>query len=143
MAAGPKAYVANGTIRRARFVKVDPSDNNSVLEADANERVIGISQLAGRTAPIPSVTADPPEAAQSGEFLTVHNQGESGVLLELGTGGATAGGLLKSDADGKGVAIATTGTTIQQIGARALETASAGELCKVEIVIFSERPALA
>lgn len=133
---------AGGTIRRCRFVKLDTTANNTLLEADANERTIGISQEAGREAAIPSVTADPPEAAQDGDHLQFHPPGDW-CLLEAGSGGWTTGDRLKSDADGKGVIIATTGTTIQQIGAVALESAAAGELGKVLVVYASERPALA
>lgn len=127
-----KAFRANGTIRVARFVKIDPADNNSVLECDANERTIGISQIGGRTAPIPSVTTDPPEAAQSGEDVMVHLQGENCLLL-IGSGGVTAGGLLKADADGKGVAIDETAGNKEEAGAIALETAAADTYCKVEV----------
>lgn len=135
---------ANGTIRRARFCKIDASDNNSVLEADANERTIGISQIGGRETPLPSVNADPAEAANSGDNVMVHgiNSGRQDISLEIGSGGCTAGDLLKSDADGKGIKSATTGTTVQWIGAIALETASDGELAKVEPVMFAFRPAL-
>ncbi len=127
-----KALTANGTIRTARFVKLDASDNNSILEADANERVVGISQIGSRTAPIPDVTADPPEAAQSGEHCNVHLEGED-CLLMIGTGGCTAGGLLKSDADGKGVAISEAAAAKQEVGAIALETASAGQYARVTV----------
>lgn len=127
-----KAYRANGTIRVARFVKIDSSDNNSVLEADAGERVIGISQIGGREAPIPAVTADPPEAAQATDSVLVHPDGDL-CLLYLGTGGCTAGDLLKSDADGAGVALAEGAGTAEEVGAVALETASAGEYAKVRV----------
>lgn len=128
----PHAYVANGTIRVARFVKIDSSDNNSVLEADANERVIGISQIGGRTAPTPDVTTDPPEAAQAGEHLNVHFVGEE-CLLRIGSGGCAAGALLKSDADGQGVAIAESAGNKQEAGAMALETASENEYARVVV----------
>jgi hypothetical protein len=52
------------------------------------------------------------------------------------------GNLLKSDADGKGVPIATTGTTIQQYGAMALESGKSGEKIRVFIMLGSERPAI-
>ena len=136
-----KSYRAGGTIRRCRFVKLSTTANNTILEADANEVVFGVSQEAGREAPIPSVTADPPEAAQSGDQLNVFQNSEY-CLLEIGSGGVTSGGRLKSDADGKGVAIATTGTTIQHIGAIAQATCAAGELCPVQVYRSSERPAL-
>lgn len=137
-----RGYVAGGTIRVSRFVKVSTAADHTVLEADANEVPFGISQAGGRTAPIPDVTADPAEAAQSGEHLDVHQEGEE-VLLRAGTGGWTRGDRLKSDADGQGIPIATTGTTIQHIGAVAMESASAGELGRVRVQISSERPALA
>lgn len=138
---------AGGTIRRSRFVKQSTTENNTCLEADANEQTIGISQIGGREAPIPSVTADPPEAAQDGDLVNIHcNEGlRDDVVLEIGSGGITAGAQIKSDADGKGVAAATTGTTVQWVGAIALEAASAGELCKVLVVspAYPYRPALA
>lgn len=139
-----KVMRANGTIRVARFVKVDPADNNSVLEADANEGIIGISQIGGREAPLPVVTTDPPQAAQSGDNVLIHtlNTAREDVVLRIGSGGCTAGGRLKSDADGNGVAVATTGTTIQNVGAIALETASEGDYCKVQICRYEFRPAL-
>lgn len=136
-----KAYRANGTIRVARFVKIDTSDNDSVLEADANEKVLGITDIGGREPPIPSATTTPPEAAQATEDVNVHGVG-SLCLLYAGTGGWTAGDYLKSDADGAGVSIATTGTTLQRYGAVALETVSAGEYGKVQVLPGSERPAL-
>lgn len=138
-----RAYRANGTIRVCRFVKLDTADNHSVLEADANEQVIGISQDGGRVAPLSGlVTADPPEAAIITESLNVHQHGEE-CLLRIGTGGCTTDDRLKSDGDGNGVRIATTGTTIQHFGCRCLESASAGELARVVVMIGSERPALA
>lgn len=130
--ADAKAYVANGTIRTARFVKVDPSDNNSVLEADANERILGVSQMGGRTAPIPDVVTDPVEAAQTGEHLLVHLQGEY-ALLEIGSGGCTAGDLLKSDADGKGVALDESAGSKEEAGARSLATCAEGDFAPVQI----------
>ena len=138
----PKTYRANGTIRVARFVKIDPNDNNSILEADANEAIIGVSQIGGRTAPIPDVVTDPPEAAQATEDCNVFFIGED-CLLYLGTGGVTAGSELISDADGKGVPRATTGTTIQNVGAIGLETALVSTYCKVQVVRYPLRPALA
>lgn len=133
-----KFYRANGTIRRARFVKLDTTDNNSVLEADANEKVVGIATVGGREAPIPAVTADPPEAAQSGDQVAVHSTGEEDtVLLEAGTGGWTAGDEIESDADGKGVTAAATAASVRNIGAIAMETVAAGELGHVLPVIYT------
>jgi hypothetical protein len=130
----PKAFRANGTIRVGRFVKIDTSDNNSVLEADANERVLGISQMGSRVAPIPEVTTDPPNAAIAGESVMVAYPGDpntSDCLLLIGTGDCTAGDYLKSDADGKGVVIDETATNKEEVGALALESATAGEYARV------------
>ena len=140
-----KTMKAGGTIRRSRFVKPSTTENNTCLEADANEAVIGISQIGGREAPLPSVTADPPQAAQDGDHVHIHTNNTEceDVVLEIGSGGITAGAWIKSDADGKGVAAATSGTTLQWVGARALEAASDGELCKVEIIVFPFYPAIA
>lgn len=137
----PKTFRAAGTIRRARFVNIYASANNQVEEADANELPIGVAQDGGRAAPIPSETADPPQAALAGEDLSVHTLGMH-CLLEIGSGGCNPGDLLKSDADGKGVVIASTGTTVQNYGAIAEEAASDGELCKVQVLIGKHRPAL-
>ena len=132
-----KNMLANGTIRVSRFVKMDTADNNSVLEADANEKVVGISQNGGREAPIPSVTADPPEAAQAADQLAVLGPGEEeDVLLYAGTGGWTSGDELESDADGAGVTAGTGAASVRNIGAIGLETVSAGEYGKVKPVIF-------
>ena len=132
--------MANGDIRPSRFVKVsNASGQGRALESDANELVVGISMDGTNKAPIPDVAST--NAAESGQHLRVHVNGE-GCLLEAGTGGWTAGELLKSDADGKGVSIATTGTTEQLYGAIALETAAAGELGKVTVLLGRTRPAL-
>ena len=131
-----KVMIANGTIRVSRFVKMDTTDNNSVLEADANEKVVGISQPGGREAPIPSVTADPVEAAQAADQVAILGPGEEeDVLLRAGTGGWTSGDEIESDADGNGITALTTAATVRNIGAIALETVSASELGKVKPVI--------
>lgn len=129
----PLSARANGTIRVSRFVKIDAADNFSIKECDANERVFGISQAGSRVAPIPEVTTDPPEAAQSGESCMVHLPGEDGStpLLRIGSGGCTAGGYLKADADGNGVAIDETAGNKEEVGAIALETRLEGEYAKV------------
>lgn len=133
-----KVMRANGTIRVGRFVTIDVADNNSVNESNGNEQVVGISDMGGREAPIPSVTADPPQAAQAGDSVAIHEPGATNsVLLYLGTGGCTAGDRLESDADGAGVTMVTTAETIRHIGAIAQETGSAGEYVKVIPVIFT------
>jgi len=130
-----KSYLAGGTIRVSRFVKGSTAANFTVLEADANEKIFGISQEGSRVAPIPSVTVDPAEAAQSGEQVEVHSTDDRVVMLEIGTGGCTADDYLVADADGKGVVSTGAAGAEQHVGARALETASAGDLARVSIHI--------
>lgn len=128
------ARTAGGTIVRARFVKSDATANNRVLQAGANAAIYGISQVGGRTAPTPDVTTSPPQAAIVTEHLNVHEQGEE-CLLEIGSGGVTAGDLIESDSNGCGVTAATTAASVRNIGAKALETAAEGTLSRVKVQI--------
>lgn len=129
--------LAGGDIYPCRFVKQSAVEDYNVLQAGANEPIKGISQAGTNTAPIPGVTSD--KAAVSGGQLRVHSPPET-CLLELG-GTVAAGDLLKSDADGKGVAIATSGTTPQRYGARAQQAGVSGVKIQVEVVIGVESPA--
>lgn len=129
--------VAGGDIRPCRFVKQSAVDDFTWLEADANEPVQGISQAGTNLPPIPDVTSD--KAAVAGQSLRIHTPPEP-CLLELG-GTVAAGDRLKSDADGKGVAIATSGTTPQRYGAVAQQAGSSGEKIQVNVLIGVESPA--
>jgi hypothetical protein len=114
---------ASGTIRSARFCKV--SGDFTVAECDAGEKVIGVSQVGSKTAPIPSVTT--PVAAESGDSLQLHGPG---ALCNLTLGGTvTAGDWLMSDADGKGV-LATDGNFY---GAQALQGGATGQEVLVQV----------
>lgn len=134
----PPNLLASGTIRPCRFVKI--SGAFQCAEADANEDVIGVSMEGTNTAPLSDlVTSD--NAAVSGDSLRIFGNGDT-CLLQIGDT-VTYGQRLKSDADGKGVPVATTGTTIQYYGARALQSGSASEKIWVQIEIGVIRPALA
>ena len=128
----PKQMTATTTIRVARFVTPDGTNNNSVKESNSGDLPSGIAQIGNREAPLPSVTADPPNAAIAGDSVVVYPHGTQ-TLLRIGSGGVAAGGLLKPDNDGNGVALANSGT--EAYGARALEVASEGHLCQVEVLI--------
>lgn len=132
--------VAGGTIRPSRFVKLSAAADHQGLEADANERVIGISGEGGKFPPLDDLVTTNVHAA-AGDPIRLYGDGDI-CLLELGSGGATRGGRLISDNDGKGVAMATSGTTIQHFGATALESGSNGDKIRVQVLIGSERPAL-
>lgn len=128
----PMVYVASATILVSRFVK-SSGVGTVAQQGTAGDPCIGISQDGGRYAPVPSNTADPVEAAQSGETLDVIQPGENrDATLLLGTGGATVGGHLMSDANGKGVAV----TTGKHAGAIALETGVAGEVIRVRPILY-------
>jgi hypothetical protein len=55
----------------------------------------------------------------------------------------TAGQYLKSDSQGRAVPVATSGTTVQNYGAIALQGGSSGEKIRVLVIIGKVRPALA
>lgn len=122
---GGTPMTATGNIYPCRFVKI--SGDFSVAQAGANERVFGISQMGTNKPPIPDVTSQ--YAAVSGETLRVFQDDEE-CLLELAAT-LSAGALLKSDADGKGVAVGT--GSVQEAGATLLDGGVSGELRKVRV----------
>lgn len=128
---------AGGTIRPFRAVKLSTAADWTGLEADANEAVIGITD--GNTrGPVTDVDATP-AAAIDGDQISL----QSGALLEIEYGGdVVRGDNLKSDADGKAVAAATTGTTVQNIFAKAVESGASGTIGKVIWQPLAIRPAL-
>jgi hypothetical protein len=140
MAIGSPHLMANGDIRPARFVELQrAAPIAKAIEANANERIIGISMNATNKAPIPDISST--LAASAGQSLRLYIEGEE-CLLELG-GTVNAASFIKSDADGKGVAALTTGTVLQEIGAVALEDGVSGEFIRVKIQIHRHRPAIA
>lgn len=124
-----KLFKAGGTINVSRFVKI--SGNSTVSQSGADSLSIGISQAGGRTPPIPDVTTDPVEAAQSGDQLQVFQAGEE-CLLRIGSGGCSAGDTLKSTSVGDGVFSGAAGSG-KWFGAIALEAAAEGELALVQV----------
>lgn len=135
----PPLLMAKGTIRPCRFVKLDASNPHGALECDANDIPIGISYDGTNKPPIEGLVTTA-YAAEAGQSLPLYGDGDI-CLLEAGDNVVT-GNRLKSDNDGKGVPIATTGTTIQHFGAVALENGASGTLVRVQVKIGSERPAL-
>lgn len=136
MANTPPNLRASGEIRPCRFVKI--SGSNLGAEADANEEVIGITWQDGRYPPLNDLVTDNPHAITD-DPIRLYGDGDI-CLLEAG-GTWVAGERLKSDADGKGVAAATSGTTLQNVGAIALEAAASGEKRRVQVNIHGEMPA--
>ena len=132
-------WTAGGTIRPSRFIKADSSAPKTALEADANERIIGVSQLGTRDAP--GTNGAGTDAASSGEEFQAFGLGDV-CLIELG-GTVTASAQVKSDAEGCAVAAATTGTTLQWVGGVALQGGVAGEKVLIQIMSYPYYPALA
>lgn len=134
MSANPN-LTASGTIQPYRFVKV--SGVMTVAAAGANEDAIGISQASTRNPTDTSPTAH----AISGGSVALWSGGGDTALLELG-GSVTAGDELIAGSAGVGVTRATTGTTIQNVAAVALESGSSGDVRRVMLRFRAVRPAL-
>lgn len=131
-------YMANGNIPIASFVKNDSTaaTNRKVIVCGLNDLPTGIANIAARNPPLPN-QSDPNYAAIAGDPVQVFQDGDP-CLLKLGSSAVVAGQRLKSDASGNGIPIATSGATLQNIGAVAEVAANAGEYCQVRVRIYSE-----
>jgi hypothetical protein len=118
-------YIANGDIRRARFVK--PTNvAYRCLEADAGEVCIGIGDEYAQDAPL---TGASDLAASADRPIGVFFDGDECYLTAGGS--FSAGAELKSDADGKGVAASSTNSFY----AVALQASTGdGQLVKVRVM---------
>lgn len=128
-------YTASGTILTCRFVK-SSGQGTVAQQTVAGALCLGVSQDGGRYAPTPLNTASPVEAAQSGETVNVYDGLEGGgkwPIVEVGSGGLTAGGIIMSDTGGKGIAATGTGKIVQGI---ALATGAAGEFIPFKPVCY-------
>lgn len=135
----PPNLLAGGTIRTCRFSKV--SGDRTVLECDANDKIIGISQEGADQPPLSDMSITE-KAADSGD--TVRLFGDGDVCLLMAGDVIVAGDRLKSDNDGQGVPILLTGTTRQEYGAIALEGAAAsGRKILVQVTLGVMLPAVA
>jgi len=130
---------ASGDIRPSRFVRV--SGPGQVAEAGDNNEIIGVAHEGTQVAPLADLVSTA-YAARTGQQVLIYSTGET-CLVEAG-GTISAGNLLKSDSQGRAVPIATSGTTIQNYGAVALDSATAaGQKIRVFVIPFGKvRPAL-
>lgn len=131
---GDLQLIANGNISPATFVKLDGSNDDYVLQATAGsgshgDPTIGISGTDTDRAPLSDLITTQYHA-QQGEPCRVFRAGEI-CLLTLGTGGATPGERLKSDASGNGIAVTT---DADFAGAVALETGASGTQIRVAVL---------
>ncbi len=130
------SYVAGGDINPFRFVKV--TDEFTVSQAGANDRVVGVAQE-GTHLP-PGVRGSDGLAASAGESVTVHGPGET-PLIEVGAP-VNAGDILKSDANGRAIPVTFAENAVTYYGARALENGAAlGVRIRCQVMLGSIKPA--
>lgn len=128
---GSFSGVASGNIAPSRFVTKSASSGEPVLaQAGANADCYGISAPYVRRIALSGL--DDGYAAIAGSQLNVIGPGDDEALLALG-GTVTAGQLIKSDADGKGVAATA---NLDRARARAKRNGVAGDLIPVQPLIF-------
>jgi hypothetical protein len=121
-------FVANGTIQPSRFVTIDSTSENAVIQASANtQELIGVSQEWSKLAPIPGASS---EAADAGDPIKVYGLTDI-CLLQSTTAGWTAGDRLTANSSGQGV----TASGTEHFGAVALTTVSGAGLGRVQVVI--------
>lgn len=130
---------AGGNIYPSRFVKLDASNDFTALQATANDELLGVSQEGTNYPPLSDQSVSS-YAAEAGEPVQLFAEGDI-CLVEAGDT-VVRGNLLKADANGKAVPIASTGTTVQRYGAIALQSGASGNLILVQVRFGSERPAL-
>lgn len=118
--------VAGGNISPSRFVKLDTGNDGKALQCGAGEMAYGISGPDVRNFPYGSL--DDGYHAVAGTNCRVFGLGER-CWLELG-GTVTPGVLLKSNADGKGVAVSANNDFY---GAVSIQGGVAGDLIEVEV----------
>lgn len=124
---------AGGDINPSRFIRLDTSDDNTAVECSAaTAAILGISTDATKVAPQDGAST---LAAEAGDHVEWRKDGDV-ALLELGTGGATRGDTLTSDANGQGI---TTTTDANFYGAIALESGSAGDKIEVLVTAYRQR----
>lgn len=109
-------------IRPSRFVKLDGSNNQTLLESNANERVLGISQPGFRDPP--NILGGSTNAGEAGDQMEYFPAGRVTRIEIAGT--IAANDEIESDADGKGVKV--TGAGDHEVAAVALEAGVANDL---------------
>mgnify|MGYP001818897793 CR=1 FL=1 len=138
MPATSPQLMAGGDIYPSRFVRISASADNKGTQCGANELPIGVSGVGTNVAPLNDLVTDAKHAT-SGQNIRLHGDGEE-CLVEAAEA-ITRGARVKSDADGKAVNAATTGTTPQNVGGIAQDSVSgAGEMLKIQVLIGSHSP---
>lgn len=126
----PRVMQANGDIYPCRFVKLDGTVNNAVIQAEEGDLIIGVSQAGTQDAPVPLNTSG--LAASQYKNVQVFTPTQT-CLLELGAA-VTTERRLKSDSNGKGTPVVGGNASMENWGAIALEVGSSGEKVMVYVV---------
>lgn len=135
----PPNLMAGGNISPSRFVMMD-TDPNQCIQATDNAETIGVTHDSTNYAPLSDQTVSE-YAAKDGQNVRLFGDGD--VCLITAAEALSVGDEVKADGDGKAQAIATTGTTNQQVAAVMLEAASAEDvLAKCYLIKKVIRPAL-
>ena len=136
MPAETPGYIADGTIYPCRFVKQSGPNNFRAVQATGiSDQPLGISAQGVKYLPGNYGVTAPYPHAELGDPVWVHGDGTA-CMVEAGAA-FTGGDYLIADANGKAVpcSLATAGT-VQGIGARALESATAaGQLKRVLVML--------
>lgn len=111
--------VPGGTIAANQLVKVNASDHTKVDQAGANEKCLGVAEVAATSA-----DRDIPIACR-------------GHIPVVAGGTIAIGDELVADAAGRVVVRGSTATVLYQCVGRALTAAASGELCMVDFSPFS------
>ncbi|MGQ9663457.1 MAG: capsid cement protein [Kiritimatiellia bacterium] len=131
--------IAGGDIYPSRFVQVSNTDFTVVQAGNNGASLIGISQEGTRYPPLDDY-GPPTVAAKAGDQVRVF--GESAVCLVEAGATITAGQLLYSDASGKAVPVPSSGTTVYNYGAIALQGGASGQKIMVQVRFGTVRPTL-
>ena len=111
-----KSFVAGGAIAHRRLVKIGAADDTVIQAAAAGDAIIGVSDCPGGVA--------------SGARVDVVLFG----VADLEFGGIVArGGLIASDADGKGVAAAPAAGVNNGVAGRTWVTTASGDILQTFI----------
>ncbi len=138
MAGYNPSFLPKGDIYPSRFVKMDGSPWGVIQASAATDKIIGVSGVGTQIAP--GITgADGLAGRNGGPGIRIHGDGEQ-ELIELG-GTVDEGDLLKSDSDGKAVAVSFAETTNVFSGGRALEAGVSGNFIRMAIQVQTLRPA--
>lgn len=123
-------FVANGDINVGRFVKLISGTRARVVQCGANELGIGVSTQQPRRPTITGTLSATTLAAAVDEQVDIEQLGS--LAWVVAAEAVVEGALVKSDADGKAVNIATTGIAYQYaLGIVVMPAANAGEWCQV------------